>query len=59
MKLFLKSIKFYINIFKAILIATKMTKRDVNIARDLFEKIFRFKKFPKRPPIRTAHNKGQ
>ena len=36
-----------------------MTKRDVNIARDLFEKIFRFKKFPKRPPNRTAKNKGQ
>ena len=36
-----------------------MTKRDVNIARALLEKIFKFKKFPKRPPNRTAQNKGQ
>ena len=43
----------------AILTATKITNKDVVKASTLLEKILRFKKFPKRPPIKTAVNNGQ
>ena len=47
------------NTLKPILIAIKITKKEVIKARDLFERIFKFKKFPMRPPAKTAKKSGQ
>ena len=47
------------NTLKPILIAIKITKKEVIKARDLFESIFKFKKFPMRPPAKTAKKSGQ
>ena len=41
---------------KAILAATKITNKDVVKTSTLLEKILRFRKFPKRPPIKTVKN---
>ena len=40
-----------------ILIATKITNREVINARVFVERNFRFNKFPNCPPIKTANNK--
>ena len=49
----------YVNIFKPIRHATNITNMDVINANALLEKILRFRKLPKSPPIKTAKNSGQ
>ena len=47
------------NILKPILIAIKITNKEVIKASVLLERIFKFKKFPISPPAKTAINNGQ
>ena len=49
----------YANILTPILIATKITKKEVIRANTLFDKNFILRKLPICPPIKTATNNGQ
>ena len=51
--------QYYFKILNPILIATKITKKDVSKAKVLLEKIFIFIKLPIWPPKNTTRKNGQ